>query len=88
MGAAHPLSLTLIIELQAYILLLLGAWLLGRGWLFPRTVGAPGRRRGYLRGLQSMCGLAVLALVMLIVGAVWEAYSLRYFIHPLAEWLL
>ncbi|GAB3305595.1 stage II sporulation protein M [Pseudoclavibacter terrae] len=83
-----PHSLTLIIELQAYILLLLGAWLLGRCWILPRTVGAPNRRRGYLRGLRSMAVLAVPALALLIVGAIWEAYSLRYLIHPLAEWLL
>ncbi|VXC08541.1 stage II sporulation protein M [Pseudoclavibacter sp. 8L] len=83
-----PHSLTLIIELQAYILLLLGAWLLGRHWLFPRTIGAPTRRRGYLRGLQRMGLLAVPALSLLVIGAIWEAISLRYFIHPLAEWLL
>ncbi|PPF78451.1 stage II sporulation protein M [Pseudoclavibacter sp. Z016] len=83
-----PHSLTLIIELQAYILLLLGAWLLGRHWLFPRTIGAPTRRRGYLRGLQCMGLLAVPALSLLVIGAIWEAISLRYLIHPLAEWLL
>lgn len=83
-----PHSLTLIVELQAYVLLLLGVWLLGRRWLQPRTVGATTRRRGYLRGLQRIGLLSLPALALLIIGALWEAYSLRYMIQPLAEWLL
>jgi hypothetical protein len=86
--ALIPHSLTLIIEFQAYVLLLLGAFLLGRSWLFPRTVDAKNRRQGYVRGLQRLGMLALPALALLIVGAVWEAYSLRYFIYPLSQWLL
>jgi len=83
-----PHSLTLVIELQAYILLLLGAYLLGRSWLFPHTVDAKNRRQGYVRGLRNIGLLALPALVLLIIGAVWEAYSLRYFLFPLTQWLL
>ncbi|WP_198169741.1 stage II sporulation protein M [Agromyces laixinhei] len=83
-----PHSLTVLIELQAYVLLLLGVWLLGRAWLYPRTVGAPSRRRGYLRGLQRIGVLALPALVLLVIGAMWEAYSLRYLVHPLMQWIL
>ena len=83
-----PHSLTLVIEFQAYVLLLLGAYLLGTFWLFPRRVGAKNRRQGYVRGLQRLGLLALPALALLIVGAVWEAYSLRYFLHPLTQWLL
>lgn len=86
--ALIPHSLTFVIELQAYILLLLGAYLLGKYWLFPRTIGAKNRRQGYLRGLQRIGLLALPALALLIVGAVWEAYSLRYFVHPLSQLLL
>lgn len=86
--ALIPHSLTLIIEFQAYVLLLLGAYLLGRHWLFPRTIGAENRRQGYLRGLQRIGLLALPALALLVVGAVWEAYSLRYLVHPLSELLL
>lgn len=86
--ALIPHSLTFVIELQAYILLLLGAYLLGKYWLFPRSIGAKNRRQGYLRGLQRLGLLALPALVLLIVGAVWEAYSLRYFVHPLSQLLL
>lgn len=86
--AMIPHSLTLVIELQAYILLLLGAFLLGRSWLWPRTVSAPNRRRGYLHGLRQVGLLSLPALALLIVGALWEAYSLRYLIYPLGQWLL
>ncbi|SOX54341.1 hypothetical protein MAAFP003_3017 [Mycobacterium ahvazicum] len=86
--ALIPHSLTLLVEFQAYILLLLGAYLLGKSWVGPRTVGAENRRQGYLRGLQDLGWLAMPALALLVVGAVYEAFSLRYFVHPLAEWLL
>jgi len=86
--ALIPHSLTFIIELQAYILLLLGAYLLGKYWLFPRSVGAKNRRQGYVRGLQRIGLLALPAVALLIIGAVWEAYSLRYFVHPLSQLLL
>ncbi|MCV7343212.1 hypothetical protein [Mycolicibacterium rhodesiae] len=86
--ALIPHTLTVIVELQAYLLLLLGVYLLGRGWVSPRTVGADNRRRGYLRGLQDLGWLVLPALGLLIVGAVYEAFSLRYFVHPLADWLL
>jgi len=86
--ALIPHSLTLIIELQAYVLLALGAYLLGRAWLWPRSVGASRRRSGYVWGLRKIGLLALPALVLLVVGAVWEAYSLRYLVHPLTVWLL
>ncbi|WP_431232067.1 stage II sporulation protein M [Mycolicibacterium psychrotolerans] len=86
--ALIPHALTVVVELQAYLLLLLGVYLLGRGWVSPRTVGADTRRQGYLRGLQDLGRLALPALALLIVGAVYEAFSLRYFVHPLAGWLL
>ncbi|MDR6144047.1 hypothetical protein QE375_003601 [Microbacterium foliorum] len=79
-----PHSLTLVIELQAYILLLLGAFLIGKYWLFPRTAGAQTRRRGYLRGLQKLGLLALPALVLLVVGALWEAYSLSFLLSGAA----
>ena len=86
--ALIPHSLTLIIEFQAYILLLLGAFLLGRCWLWPQTIGARNRRQGYFQGLRQLGWLALAAVVLLVVGAVYEAFSLRYLVHPLAQWLL
>ncbi|MGK3949896.1 hypothetical protein [Microbacterium sp. K2] len=86
--AMIPHSLTFAIELQAYILLLLGAFLIGKYWLLPRTAPAKNRRQGYLRGLRQLGLLALPALVLLIIGAVWEAYSLRYLVGPLGQLLL
>lgn len=86
--ALIPHALTLVIELQAYVLFALGAYLLGRHWLFPRSVGAKNRRQGYLRGLQRLGLLALPAISLLIIGAVWEAYSLRYVIYPLTQLIL
>lgn len=83
-----PHSLTVLIELQAYVLLLLGVYRIGRGWLWPRSVGATNRRRGYWRGVKQLGLLALPAFVLLVIGAVWEAYSLRYLIEPLGRWLL
>ncbi|MGV8858685.1 hypothetical protein [Rhodoglobus sp.] len=83
-----PHSLTFVIELQAYVLFALGAYLIGRSWLFPRSVGAQNRRKGYLQGLKQIGLLALPALVLLIIGAVWEAYSIRYFVYPLQQLLL
>ncbi|WP_283607594.1 stage II sporulation protein M, partial [Mycolicibacterium poriferae] len=48
--ALIPHSLTLVIELQAYLVLLLGVYLLGRNWIRPGTAGADNRRGGYLYG--------------------------------------
>ncbi|MET9241335.1 stage II sporulation protein M [Nonomuraea sp. NPDC003709] len=86
--ALIPHSLTFVIEFQAYVLLLLGVLLLGRYWLFPHTIDAKNRRQGYVRGVQRIGLLALPALALLVVGAVWEAYTLRYVIHPLSQLLL
>lgn len=86
--ALIPHSLTLVIELQAYVLLVLGAYILGKSWLQPRAVGAENRRQGYLGGLQQLGWLSLPALALLIIGAIWESFSLIYFLYPLSTWLL
>lgn len=73
-----PHSLTLLIEFQAYALLMLGAYILGRSWIRPATIGAWNRRQGYVRGLQQLGWLSLTALPLFIVGAIWEAFSLSY----------
>jgi hypothetical protein len=80
-----PHSLTYVIEFQAYVLLVLGAYLLGKSWLRPGTVGARNRREGYVRGLQQMGWLSLPALALLVVGAVYEAFSLRYLVPLLVQ---
>lgn len=86
--AMIPHSLTVIIEFQAYILLALGAFLIGKYWLFPRTIDAKNRRQGYLLGLQKLGWLALPAFALLIIGAIWEAFSLVYMVGPLSRLLL
>jgi hypothetical protein len=82
-----PHSLTALLEFQAYSLLVFGGYILGRSWLRPETIGAPTRRLGYLRGLQQFGWLGLAALALLVVGAIWEAVSIRYLIHPLTQLL-
>jgi hypothetical protein len=73
-----PHSVTMVVEFQAYVLLLLGAYILGRSWIRPSSVGAATRGRGYLRGLQRLGWLALPALALFVVGAIYEALSLTY----------
>lgn len=80
-----PHSLTYLIEFQAYVLLVLGAYLLGRSWLRPASTGARNRRQGYLRGLQQIGWLSLPALALFVIGAVYEAFTLRYLIPLLVQ---
>ena len=75
-----PHSVTMVIELQAYVLLLLGAYVLGLAWIRPASVGATTRGRAWVRGMRLFGRMWVPALVLFVVGAVYEAYSLRYFL--------
>ena len=80
-----PHYLTFLIEFQAYALLMFGAYLLGRSWLRPATVGAHNRRQGYVRGLRQLGWLSAAALALLIIGALYEAFELRYLVPQLAQ---
>ncbi len=77
-----PHSLTLLIEFQAYALVMFGAYLLGRSWLRPATVDAPTRRQGYVCGLSRLGWLWLPALALFVIGAVYEAIEI-YFLVPL-----
>ena len=57
-------------------------------WVRPATIGAQNHRQGYVRGLQQLGWLCLPALILFISGAIWEAFSIRYLIHPLTQWLL
>lgn len=78
-----PHSLTLIIEFQAYVLVMLAAYLVGRAWLWPATVEADTRRQAYLRGLRQAGRLALPALALFVVGAIYEAFEIIYLVPPL-----
>ena len=79
-----PHSLTWLIEFQAYVLLALGAYIVARSWIRPQTIGADTRRQGYVRGLKQLGRLSIPAMGLLVVGAVYEAFSLIYIVAPLA----
>lgn len=75
-----PHSITLLIELQAYVLIMLGAYLIGKSWLRPSTVGVSTRRQGYVHGLRQLAWLSIPALVLFVVGALYEAFEILYLI--------
>jgi hypothetical protein len=77
-----PHSPTILIEFQAYALVMFGAYLLGRSWLRPATVGATTRRQAYVRGLKRLGWLWLPALALFVIGAVYEAVEI-YFLVPL-----
>lgn len=83
--ALIPHSLTVVIEFQAYVLLVLGAYLLGKFWLRPRTIGAVTHRQGYHRGLQHAGWLSIPAVSLLVIGALYEAFSLIYIALPMVR---
>jgi hypothetical protein len=80
--ALIPHSLTVVIEFQAYVIFVLGAYLLGQFWLRPQTIGAVNRRQGYLRGLQHIGWLAIPGVALLVIGALYESFSLIYIALP------
>ncbi|MFI6293962.1 stage II sporulation protein M [Nonomuraea sp. NPDC050790] len=77
-----PHSPTILIEFQAYALVMFGAYLLGRAWVRPATVDATTRRQGYVRGLSRLGRLSLMALVLFVIGAAYEAVEI-YFLVPL-----
>ena len=80
-----PHSLTVVMEIQAYVLLSLGAYLLGRAWIWPRTVGAENRRQAYAHGLRQLGVLSLPALALLVVFALYESFSIVYLVPLLTE---
>jgi hypothetical protein len=67
-----PHSITLLIEGQAYILTMLAAYIHGRSFLWPRTVGLEGHWKGYVEGMKLSARLYALVILTLVVAAVYE----------------
>jgi hypothetical protein len=67
-----PHSLTLILEGQAYILTMLAAYIQGRAFLWPKTVGLERRGQGYLEGLKRTGKIYLLVILTLLIAAVYE----------------
>lgn len=78
-----PHSLTLILEGQAYVLAMLAAYVQGRAFLWPRSVGAATRRQGYGVGVKRSARVYLLVVLLLAVAAVYEALEVI-----LMSWLL
>ncbi|SDT21342.1 hypothetical protein [Microlunatus soli] len=72
-----PHSLTLLIEFQAYVWVIFGVWLLGRAWIRPVAVGAPTHRQGYLAGLRALGWTWLPALVLFVIGAIYEVAEIH-----------
>jgi hypothetical protein len=67
-----PHSITLILEGQAYVLTLLAAYIQGRAFLWPKSVGLESRLAGYLEGLKRTGRLYILIILTLAVAAIYE----------------
>lgn len=78
-----PHSLTLIIELAGYTLVMFGAYQLGRGWINPGYLGESTRRSAYLTGLRRIAWLALPTVLLLVIGAYYEAFSVVYLLPRL-----
>jgi hypothetical protein len=70
-----PHGVTLLIEMQAYVLVIFGVFLLGRAWLRPATAAKSNRRSGYLHGLRQLGWLSIPALALHVAGSLYEAYE-------------
>lgn len=68
-----PHSITLVLEGQAYVVAMLGAYAVGRGLVWPAGYGKPGRLAGYVAGLSRSARLYVLVVLILAVAALYEA---------------
>ena len=73
-----PHSLTLILEGQAYIVAMLAAYIQGKAFLWPRTVGAASHWQGYWAGVKRSARLYLLVVIVLGVAAVYEALEVIY----------
>ena len=67
-----PHSLTLILEGQAYILVMFGAFLQGKAFLWPKSAGVEGHGRGYIEGLKRSGKIYILVIITLLISAIYE----------------
>jgi len=73
-----PHSLVLILEGQAYILAMLAAYVQGRAFLWPRSVGAATRRQGYGSGVKRSVRIYLLVVLLLAAAAIYEALEVIF----------
>ncbi|MBI3819495.1 MAG: hypothetical protein HY286_12440 [Planctomycetes bacterium] len=76
-----PHSLTMIIEGQAYVLVMLAAGLHGRAFLFPKSAGVIGHWHGYVEGFKQTGRIYFLVVPILLVAAVYEAIEVIWMVQ-------
>ena len=79
-----PHYLTVLIEGQAYVIAAFATWVHGRLFLQPRRFGLASRGAGYRAGLLATARLYPLIIIVLLVGAIYEAVEVIY-VMPLFE---
>jgi hypothetical protein len=67
------IAILLVLEGQGYVLAMLAAWVQGRAFLSPQSVGAADRGQGYVLGIKRALRLYLLVALVLAVAAVYEA---------------
>ncbi len=73
-------SVTLILEGQAYILVMFAIYLHGSAFLWPRKAGVDEFDSGYLVGLKRSIKIYPMVIILLAIAAIYEALSLVYLI--------
>ncbi len=71
---------TLVLEGQGYILAILAAFVLGRAFVSPSSVGATRWLQGYGIGLKQALTLYILVAAVLAVSAIYEALEVIYLV--------
>ncbi len=71
--AGFLIVILLLLEGQAYVLTMLAAYIQGKAFLFPDSVGAPNRKSGYWTGVKQSLRLYPLVTLVLVAAAVYEA---------------
>ncbi|WP_424358083.1 hypothetical protein [Methanocella sp. MCL-LM] len=73
-----PHLLTLLIEGEAYVIAIFGCLRQAEGLLWPARLGESSRIGGYLHAVRDNIRLLILVTVILVVGALYEAFELLY----------
>lgn len=75
-----PHSLTLVLEGQAYILVLLAMFVQGKSFLWPRSEGTESHLQGYKIGLVKTAKIYILVILVLLLAAIYEALEVIYLV--------
>ena len=72
-GPMIPHSLTLLLEGQGYILVMLAVYIQGKAFLKPQAYGLQSHLKGYLEGLRRAAWIYLLVALVLAAAAIYEA---------------